>query len=423
MKTIKLLLVILFFITGSVNAQSLLDIYKTGSVKLVADNDFGATNDWSKIFERHKKLINGTRMNIQISLLVLPDGSFVVKDSNPYYFTKFSPEGEFENEFSIKNNIEMMMRPHLFCVAQNEILLLGTSSNNKLYCTDLQGNFIKLLNLGYMAGSVIALPNKKLAIAGKANMGSIVDIITIKDYETAEEKIIWKTDTDLIEKKIKNIELPNPNGGKTSVGIGGFGQNIGLTPFPVITLTNNNEILLCIPSTGELIFFNLNGERLRTSKVIWKNEQIPKEEKEILYQQRINKIKNLKNKNSIIERYGKEGAKIFSEKGLEQLEKDKEFLLKPEELPYFSTIIQDSDHNILFFQYPKEEGSNQFNVYTLNGEGKFICKSSFVCDDYNLVINSDRLVFKDGFLYGVQELKDKSGIPMRLVKFSLQPAN
>lgn len=75
-----------------------------------------------------------------------------------------------------------------------------------------------------------------------------------------------------------------------------------------------------------------------------------------------------------------------------------------------------------FFKYAEEAGANKFNVYTLNGEGEFVCKSSFVCDDYDLVINSNKLLFKDGFLLGVQELKDKTGIPMRLVKFKLKPA-
>ena len=89
---------------------------------------------------------------------------------------------------------------------------------------------------------------------------------------------------------------------------------------------------------------------------------------------------------------------------------------KPQDLPYYSTIIEDSDGNILFFEYAKEKGDNQFNVYTLNGDGEFVCKSSFVCDKYNLVINQGRLVFKNGYLYGLQELKDKSEIPMRLLQ-------
>ena len=42
-----------------------------------------------------------------------------------------------------------------------------------------------------------------------------------------------------------------------------------------------------------------------------------------------------------------------------------------------------------------------------------------VCDDYDLVINADRMAFHNGYLYSVQDKKGAKGIPMRLVKFRL----
>ena len=114
---------------------------------------------------------------------------------------------------------------------------------------------------------------------------------------------------------------------------------------------------------------------------------------------------------------------MYLEELLKQHDAQKKDIKKPMDLPYYSTIIEDSDHNLLFFEYAKEKGANQFNVYALSGEGDFVCTSSFICDDYELVINPGKLVFKDGFLYGVQELKEALGVPMRLVKFKLEAQN
>ncbi|MCX6329070.1 MAG: hypothetical protein NTZ85_06080, partial [Bacteroidia bacterium] len=50
MKRIVLLFLILVIPMGFLSAQKLLDIYKNGPVKLVADKTYGAKNNWETLF-------------------------------------------------------------------------------------------------------------------------------------------------------------------------------------------------------------------------------------------------------------------------------------------------------------------------------------------------------------------------------------
>lgn len=87
--------------------------------------------------------------------------------------------------------------------------------------------------------------------------------------------------------------------------------------------------------------------------------------------------------------------------------------------PFFSTMIQDSDDNLLFFDFAEEQDANKFHVWVYKNGGEFICESSFVCDDYQLQINPDKMVFHKGYIYGLQVLKEPSGVPLRLMRFKL----
>jgi hypothetical protein len=73
----------------------------------------------------------------------------------------------------------------------------------------------------------------------------------------------------------------------------------------------------------------------------------------------------------------------------------------------------------LFFDFPEENDANKFNVWVYENGGSFVCQSSFVCDDYELQINPNKLVFHSGYLYGLQHKKNVEGVPLRLVRFKL----
>ncbi|MCK4701174.1 MAG: hypothetical protein KAT38_12590, partial [Bacteroidales bacterium] len=415
-------LLIALFLAGNIHAQKLLDIYKNGPVKLIPDTEFGKTNDWDQIFETYNDTIYGKHIGKRKSLIIMPDGSFIVNHAYRRFFTKFNPDGTFEKEFSIKSSSGKILKtPDINGILNNEIFYTGVTNYGKMFCADLEGNFIKTLSLDYMTSTIITLPNKKLAVVGWAIWKTkLRDFVAIKDYETGEEKIIWDYFAERDDSKIIKVKVPMKNGKEDFLSYVYSGSVQSLRPRPIITITKNNEILLCIPPTGELIFFDLNGRKLRTSKVTWINSKRSVKEQQKLYESRQEHFKSFEKDSGYVKRLGKEGAEKVSKFLIEQVEKEKDLFSIPKDLPYFSTIIQDSDNNILFFEYPKEEGANKFNVFTYNSEGKFVCQSSFICDDYNLVINPKKLVFFNGYLYGLQELKNVEGVPIRLVRFKLE---
>jgi hypothetical protein len=102
---------------------------------------------------------------------------------------------------------------------------------------------------------------------------------------------------------------------------------------------------------------------------------------------------------------------------VKEMESDLGKISEPIPLPYISTIIKDDAENLLFFEFPKAENANKFNVWIYENTGKFVCQSSFICDDYNLEINPSKMVFYNGYIYGLQLLKKANGAPLRLVRF------
>lgn len=101
------------------------------------------------------------------------------------------------------------------------------------------------------------------------------------------------------------------------------------------------------------------------------------------------------------------------------MELDLTRITEPIAMPSFSTILKDSDGNLLFFEYPKEENSNKFNVWIYENGSKFVCQSSLVSDEYNLVINPSKMVFSNGYIYELQLIKKATGVPLRLVRFKV----
>ena len=421
MKTLKLI-AILLMVTGGIKAQNLINVYKRGNVKLVAESDFGKSNDWNSVFSTYKDTLYHKHVGARKSLVLLPDGSVIVNNTYRDFFTLFNPDGNFYKNFSIRNSSDIILStPSIKGVLDNEILFTGVTNYGKMFCCDISGKLIKTLDVDYMTGDIIPLPGRKLAIVGWAIWDKkFRDFLAIKDYETGEENIIWSHFTDRSKDQGISVEVSQKNNKKSIMSLPSLSGNLGIRPRPMVRLTKDNEIMLAIPPTGELIFFDLDGKELRSTYVGWDNEQTSVEEQQELYAKRMVKYKQISDNKQYIERFGSEEASRISQELIEKLKKEKELYMKPEELPFISTILQDSDNNLLFFEYPKEKGSNQFNVYAFNHGGKFVCKSSFVCDNYDLIINSERLKFFKGCLYGLQKLKSYNGVPLRLVKFQLE---
>ena len=104
---------------------------------------------------------------------------------------------------------------------------------------------------------------------------------------------------------------------------------------------------------------------------------------------------------------------------IKQMNEDLNRITTPIPMPVFSNIIKDSDGNLLFFEMPQSEGANKFNVWVYQNGGRFVCQSSFECDDYDLSITPSKMVIYKGYIYALQTLKKADGNPLRLVRFKV----
>jgi hypothetical protein len=388
-------------------AQKLTEIYKKGVVKLVPDKEYALNNNWNKIFNNYYDTLYGKPMGNRKSLKLLPDGSVVVNHAYRNFYTKFSPIGKFEKEFYVKNsNGEPFKKiKSIEGVINNNTLFTGIDNTGKMICFDLNGNYKKTLKLDYMASQMIPLPNNKIAAAGFAIWKSkFHDFVAIIDYETNQQKIIWEYFTDNPElagtRKLFNYSYRFKSGGMVGCNTMPFTKESGLTTPPVIASVDN-KLIVAIPITGEIRIYDLEGNLVSQNKTEWTRNYITVKEQKEIQQKAINEYKSAENL------FGKNAEESKSARNyiIKEMEIDLGKITDPILLPAFSTIIKDSDGNLLFFEFAKEENANKFNVWIYENDGKFVCQSSFICDEYNLEINPSKMVFYNGYIYGLQLLK------------------
>lgn len=420
MKNLALML-LLAFIVCTASAQTLVDIYKKGTVKLVPDKEFAQGNDWNKVFASYKDSLYGKAVGLRKSLKLLPDGSVVVNNAYRNFFTKFSPNGKFEKEFGItgKNGKQWTKHKSIAGIINNNFFS-GLDNMGNMVCFDFEGKYNKTLKLDYMTSQMIPLPNNNIAVVGWVIWKEkFRDFVAIVDYETNEEKVIWEHFTDRCEGtqhcKMFNYSFKYGKQGSYGITTMPFSKKTGIERPKIASV--GTKLIIAIPNTGEILQFDLDGNLQSKDKIEWASNTISVEEQKEIQKRAIEKFKALKPKFSSGD-YAEKNT-VGLEKAIREMEADLGKITDPIPTPVFSTMIKDSDDNLLFFEFPKEKGSNKFNVWIYRNNGSFIGSSSFECDDYNLQINPSKMVFYKGYIYALQELKETAGIPLRLVRFRL----
>jgi hypothetical protein len=355
------------------------------------------------------------------SLKLLPDGSVVVNHAYRNYYAKFYPSGKFDKEFGIKNSKGEQFKKinSIEGIINNNTFFTGLDNLGNMICFDFNGNYKKTLKLDYMANQMIPLPNNKIAVVGWSIWKSkFRDFVAIVDYETNQQKVIWEYFTDRPEltgnRKLFNYSYTFKKGGMVGLTTMPFTRESGMTSPPNIANVGN-KLIIAIPTTGDILVYDLEGKIISKDKIEWTRNYISVEEQKKIQQKAIQEYKSAGN---LFGNNAEEGetAREFI---INEMEADLGKIKDPIPLPTFSTIIKDSDGNLLFFEFPKEENANKFNAWIYEDQGKFVCQSSFICDEYNLEINPSKMVFYKGHIYGLQLLKKTSGVPLRLVRFKV----
>lgn len=417
------LLILLIIAVDALSAQKLLDIYKKGTVKLIPDEAYGKDNDWDKVFETWYDTLYNKPMGNRKSLKILPDGSVVIDHAYRNYFSLFSPDGNFIKEFGITNNKgeRFVKTQGIAGIVNNNMFFSNLNNMGKMLCFDFEGNYKKSLHLDYMSKQMIALPNNKIAVVGWVIWEKqFRDFVALVDYETNEEKIIWNHFTDRCEPdehcKLFNYYYVIPGGGAVMINTMPFTNSTGSSAPPQIALVDMH-LIIAYPENGEIVVCDLEGNIISKNKIKNNNNFLSVEEQKDIQRQAIEKNKK---SNKFAHWVSEEELQLAVSTLVGQMEADLEKISEPIPLPYFSTMIKDSDDNLLLFDFPKEVNQNRFNVWIMKNGGEFVTQSTFVCDDYELEINPSKMVFHDGYLYGLQKLKNAEGVPLRLQRFKLE---
>lgn len=423
MKRIAIVAIIVA-ISISAMGQKLIDVYKSGVVRLTPDNEYAKDNDWDKVFVTYNDTLYGRHMGNRKSLRLLPNGSVVVNHAYKNYFSMFSPDGKFEKEFGITNpsGVQLKRSSTIDGIVNNNTFFSNLDNMGDMLCFDFSGKYIKTLKLNYMARQVIALPNNKLAVVGWAIWETkFRDFVSIVDYATNKEKVIWEHFTDRCRDeegcKLFSYSYQFKERGAFSVSTMPFSKVTGINGPPQIECVSG-KLVVSIPATGEILCYDLEGNLKSKDKIGWATNFISVEEQKEIQAKAIERFKSIKEPN-FASWVSAEENKTALDYFVGQMEADLTKIIEPIPIPVFSTIIKDSDGNLLYFEYPKQNNANKFNVWVYENNGEFVCQSSFVCDEYDLQINPSKMVFHDGYIYGLQLLKGATNVPLRLVRFKV----
>ena len=272
-----------------------------------------------------------------------------------------------------------------------------------------------------MTKGMIPMAGNKIAVVGWAIWKDRYrDFVAIVDYQTNEQKIIWEQFTKSSKAgahdRLFNYEYRLENY-QVSITTMPYSKDIGVSSPPQIAFVNN-RLIVALPHSGEILTYDVNGKLVSKESIEWGKNFISVEEQKEIQKKAIENYSNQKNRMETTLGSSAKNVKAI-ETLLKQMEADLDKITTPIPIPVFSNMIKDSDGNLLFFEMPEKEGANKFNVWIYQNGGKFVCQSSFECDDYDLSISPSKMVFHKGYIYALQTLKKSDGNPLRLVRFKI----
>ena len=185
MKRMVLLFFVLTIAAGIVSGQKLLDIYKKGPVRLVAEKAYGAKNNWESLFNLYYDTITkivGPETNKKI--IIAPDGSVFMSHRNRHEIWKFGPDGNFIKKFGTKGGKadQFPYMPNIQPVVDNKYIFTS-DVQGRLKFFDLDGNFYKYIKLDYMTGRFQPIGNGMVLMEGnvlwKTNWRRMIEKLNI----------------------------------------------------------------------------------------------------------------------------------------------------------------------------------------------------------------------------------------------------
>ena len=414
MKTKLLLSITLICFLQSSFGQTLSQYYKNETVKLEEVADFAEMNNWDEIFSDYPNEWRDIEVGKIKSIVITPDGSIFMSHRTTYDIWKFNKDGQLIKRFGSKGSGkgQFVMRANVEGVL-GEKYLYTTDFQGRMLFFDLDGNYVKSLKLDYMPLRTVPLNDMKIAIYGHVPWKNHTTkyIISIKDFESGREKIVWE---EIYDSSMNIIELSN---GKKMYAQLNF-TNRSVTRFGIAASSEGN--LIIASNKDETVSeFLTDGNKVRTFLLNIKPIEITDEDVERIYNTQVANFATFQERLPEERRLTDEELEMVKVEYEKKFESVKDEIKAGDHLPVYSTVIMDSDGNVLVFEFTEEKNTNKFNVYSYKLDGALIGVSSFETQEYDLTFTHDKFVFHNGYIYALAIKKNATGVPLRLVKFKL----
>jgi hypothetical protein len=395
----------------------LIDVYKKGPVKLVPDPDFGKNTDWGKLFfDFHEGSQTGKPIGLLKDIAMADDGSIFISNYSQYTIFKFDKDGNFIKKFGKKGNKtgEFFWRPSSISILDNRYLTVRIY-HGRIHLFDLDGNFVKRMQMDYPILECVALKNNKLGIAGSVPYHGrrSKELIAIKDTDTEIEDILTFYMEDYYKGR-EPIEIKTKDGRIGLLSTPAFSYVYSFARRSpdgslIVGYSDKNNITVYSPEGAKMRSFALEIEPLEVTEKI-------KQEYSESSRKSLERTKEWVKK--MIER---DQLEDYSDRIIKELsERPIKF---PEHMPYYYNLIVDSDGNILIFLYTETNDIYRFQVYS--PDGTYICESAIDPGEFKLKVyrNLIPLAFSNGDLFAVVSEKDDPSVPPRLIKVNLSENN
>jgi hypothetical protein len=404
---------LLMMLSTAVMSEDLIDVYKKGPIKLIPDSEFGKDTDWEELFyDFRSESQNGKPIGILKDIAVADDGSLFVSNYSQYNIYKLDKNGNFIKKFGKKGSQpgDFFWRPSSISILDNRYLMVRIY-HGRIHLFDLEGNFVKRLQMEYPILECVALKENKAGISGsvpyRGNQSK--KLIAIKDMDTEKEDIL----TFYMEDYFKGgdpIEIKTKDGRIALLSTPSFSYvdrfaRRSLEGNLIVGYSDKKDVSVYSPEGKLLHSFTLDIEPLSITE-------------EVKQEYRESTRKSLeKTKEWIRKMRESQQLEDVSETVIEKLsEQPIEF---PEHMPYYYNLLVDSEGNILVFIYTETNDIYRFQVYSPNGT--YICESAFDPGEYRVKVyrNLIPIVFFNENLYTVVSEKNDPSAPPRLIKVNL----
>ena len=413
----KIFLIILsLFVLGFYTQEELLNVYKTGTLKLVADSEFAKNTDWEYLFSDYGYTLHDRPDGTYKDMVISENGSIFVCNRSRYNIYRFDKDGNFINSFGKQGNGEgeFYHRPNLSGTIGSKYLITYDNQGN-LNLFDIEGNFVKFFKLDYLPTDCIGIDKKSIAISSNVlySNSRTRQIIVLKNVDTGEENIIY---SKMIDRKKNYLKLKNERFIPKAFSAGFLRISKSVGGNLITGCTNNPEIIVYNRYGEEINRFDLKIDRIKITQK-YKDETIETVEKYL--EKSMQRLKEkAKSDPKYLERIPK-----YEEQNKSMLEVMRSDEYFPEYMPYFYHLMTDSDGNILIFIYTDNKEELRFQAYT--PDGKYVCETKLDMGHYSLKYFSrfKNIAFYNGDLYCLLPLEETQGIPLRLIKVNLSGRN